>query len=84
MYTIVSNGSLALLLLLSITTAVLVASILGFGEISTIVASSLVLPSISFPLSEVSLTLLVCPGLLAVAMAEFEINGVCAAAVLIK
>ena len=75
-YTKVSPGSLLPLLLLSITLTVLVASIPGRGEIITSVESSVVLPSISFPLSDVSLTLFVCPGLLAVAIAIFEILGV--------
>ena len=72
----VSPGSLLPLLLLSITLAVLVASIAGLGDTTTSVESSTVLPSISFPLSEVSLTLLVCPGLLAVAITILEILGV--------
>ena len=53
-----SPGSLTPLELTSDTVAVLVASIDGFGDIITTVGSSTVLPSISFPLSLVSDTLL--------------------------
>ena len=77
-YTIVSAKSTIPLLLLSIVVAVLVASISGSGVISTTVTSSSVLPSLSSPSSEVSVTLLVCPGLLAVAntlLFTLEVNA---------
>ena len=68
---------------MSLTVAVLVASTDGFGEIDTSVESSVVLPSLSSPSSEVSLTLFVCPGLLAVTIALLTTLSVPAAAGLI-
>ena len=60
--------------------AILVTSSNGLGVISTTVGSLVVLPSVSSPSSEVSLTLFVCPGEEAVAVAIFEIAPVRAAA----
>ncbi len=77
-YTIVSPKSTIPLLLLSVVTAVLVASIAGSGVIDTTVTSSVVLPSLSSPSSEVSVTLLLWPGLLAVAktlLFTLEVNA---------
>ena len=54
----------------------MVASIIGFGDISTIVGSLVVLPSLSSPSSEVSVTLFVFPGDDAVASMEFDTNAV--------
>ena len=54
-----SPGSLLELPLVSVTETVLVTSIDGFGEMMTSVVSSIVLPSLSSPSSEVSDTLLV-------------------------
>ena len=73
-----SPGSLTPLEFTSETVAVLVASIDGFGEIITTVGSSSVLPSTSLPLSLVSDTLLLCPGLLAIAKALLITLGVLA------
>ena len=60
-------------LLTSFTLTVFVISIPGVGLISVTVGSSTVFPSLSSPSSEVSLTLLLCPGLLAIATAELII-----------
>ena len=65
---------------LSITIAVLVTSKIALGVISTIVGSLVVLPSLSSPSSDVSLTLFVCPGEEAVAVAMLETAPVRAAA----
>ena len=65
---------------LSVTVAVLVTSKMALGVISTIVGSFVVLPSLSSPSSDVSLTLFVCPGEEAVAVAIFEIAPLRAAA----
>ena len=54
------------------TSAILVASIDGEGDISTTVGSSMVFPSVSSPSSLTSLTSLVFPGLLPIAVAEFS------------
>ena len=64
----------------SIILAVLTTSIEGTGFIDTSVESLVVLPSVSSPSSDVSLTLFVCPGEEAVAVAMFEIKPVAAAA----
>ena len=61
------------LLFTSFTTAVLVTSIDEFVGIFTIVLSLEVFPSESFPSSLISLTSLVFPGLLAVALTLFII-----------
>ena len=60
-----SPKSVTLLLLLSVTVAVLVASMAGDLDKVVSVGSSIVLPSLSSPSSEVSVALLVLPGLLA-------------------
>lgn len=59
---------------LSVIVTVLVASIPGVEEISTIVASSVVLPSVSSPSSDVSVTSLFFPGEEAVTTTLFEIE----------
>ena len=59
---------------LSVIVAVLVTSIPGVDEISTIVASFVVLPSVSSPSSEVSVTSLLFPGEEAVTSTLFEIE----------
>ena len=59
--------SFSLLPLTSDTVAVFVASTEGSGVMKTFVVSLTVFPSVSSPSSEVSVTLLVFPGLLAVA-----------------
>ena len=68
-----SPKSIPPLELVSNTLAVFVVSSNGFNVIITIVGSSTVFPSTSFPLSLVSETLLLWPGLLAVTFAEFII-----------
>ena len=84
-YTITSPVSLILSLSVSITLAVLTTSIEGIGFIDTSVGSLVVFPSVSSPSSEVSLTLFVCPGEEAVAVAILEIEPLSAAAsVIIK
>ena len=60
----------------SVTDAVLVASIIGFGDISTMVGSFVVFPSLSSPSSEMSVTLFVCPGEEPVASTELETKAV--------
>ena len=65
---------------LSVIVAVLVTSKTALGVISTIVGSLMVFPSLSSPSSDVSLTLFVCPGEEAVAVAMFEIAPLRAAA----
>ena len=65
---------------LSVTVAVLVTSKIALGVISTIVGSLVVFPSVSSPSSDVSLTLFVCPGDEAVAVAIFDIAPLRAAA----
>ena len=65
-YTTISPRSLILLLLLSFTDAVLVASTIGFGLITSSVLSSVVLPSVSSPSSLRSVTPPGLPVLLAV------------------
>ena len=76
LYVITSPRSVLALLLMSATTAVLVTSKIGMlwvaedvDVINTTVGSSIAFPSVSFPSSEVSDTLLVWPGLLAMATA---------------
>ena len=78
-----SPTSFIVLPLLSVTETVLVTSIDGSGDIGVMVGSSVVFPSLSSPSSEVSDTLLVCPGLLAIATAEFITLGVFSVAALI-
>ena len=56
--------------------AILVISKEEFISNWLIVASSRTLPSVSFPLSDWSLILLVCPGLLATTFTVFETNPV--------
>ena len=68
-YVILSPKSLIPLEFTSLTLAVLVTSIIGFNVIDTFVESSVVFPSASFPLSEVSVTLLLNPGLEATTLA---------------
>ena len=82
-YLKISPGSLTELELTSVTDTVLVASIDGFGEIDVMVGSSVVLPSVSSPSSEVSDTLLDWPGLLPVTTALLITLPVIAVAALI-
>ena len=86
-YTILSPKSFEPLPLLSLTKAVFVTSIIGKGcvevvvvVISTTVASSVVFPSVSLPLSLVSETLPVLPGPVALTIALFTTLPVSAAA----
>ena len=65
-YVITSPRSVTPFALVSVTDATLVASIIGSGLITNSVISLVVLPSVSSPSSDVSLTLLLCPVLLAV------------------
>jgi hypothetical protein len=67
----VSPKSVTLLLLLSVTVAVLVASIAGNRDKLVSVGSFVVLPSVSSPSSLRSVTLLVFPGEEAVASTVF-------------
>ena len=62
--------------LLSVTVAVFVSSIDGLSVIKVSVGSLTVFPSLSIPSSEVSDTLLLFPGLLAVATAVLITLGV--------
>ena len=68
--------------LLSVTVAVLVASISGEAVIVTIVGSSVVFPSVSSPSSEVSVTSPMFPGDDAVTLTVFDVppasTAVCA------
>ena len=60
----------------SVTEAVFVTSISGTGSISTSVESSVVFPSVSSPSSEMSVTLLLCPGEDAVTVTLFFTDDV--------
>ena len=71
--------SFLLLLFVSVTDATFVTSILPADSVVTIVGSSTTLPSVSSPSSEVSVTLLVCPGDEAVAETMLLISPVFAA-----
>ena len=75
-YTIVSPMSTFPFELLSVTVAVFVSSIDGLSVIKVSVGSLTVFPSLSIPSSEVSDTLLLFPGLLAVATAVLITLGV--------
>ena len=82
-YLKISPTSFIVLELTSVTDTVLVTSIDGSGVIIVIVGSSVVLLSVSSPSSEVSETLFVWPGLLAVATALLITLPVLAVAALI-
>ena len=69
----VSPGPVLSSALSSKTSAILVASIEGDGDISTTVGSSIVFPSVSSPSSLTSVTSLILPGLLAVTITVFSI-----------
>ena len=64
---------------MSVTVAILVASILGSAVAKTSVKSLTVFPSLSLPLSLISITSSVFPGLLAVTSTLFRIFPVAAA-----
>ena len=71
-----------MLLLLSTTTTVFVASMLASSDVVTIVGSLVVFPSPSLPLSDTSVTSPLLPGVLAIPVAVLLILGVFSAAAL--